>query len=99
MREHARPSAPFLSVSATENVYRALMSGGVDGDKPARLGQPVSCGERDDAPVSALRLCNSARLIVQGVADPDGVIRQALAVLDEAARVAGRLVQAGRIYS
>jgi hypothetical protein len=99
LREQPRASASFLSVTDTENVYRSLMAGGIDGALRARLGQPVSCGERDGAPIGALRLCNSARLIVRGAADPDTVIRQALAVLDQVAHVTGRLVQAGRIYS
>ena len=99
LREHPRPGASFLSVAATECVYRALTSGGVDDHLRARLGQPVLCGERDGAPISALRLCNSARLIVEGVARPDTVIQRAMAVLDQAAGVTDRLAQAGRIYS
>lgn len=99
LREGPRSSAPFLSVADTQNVYRALTTGGVDDAMRARLGQPVLCGERDGAPIAALRLCNSARLIVEGARDPDGVINRALAVLDQAARVTGRLIQAGRIYS
>jgi selenocysteine lyase/cysteine desulfurase len=49
------------------------------------LGQPVSCGERGGAPVSALRLCASARLVTEasrGPASATGVLvrtRQALA--------------------
>lgn len=99
LREHPRPGASFLSVSATENVYRALNIGGIDDHLRARLGQPVLCGERDGAAISALRLCNSARLIVEGIQRPDVVISRALAVLDQAARVTDRLAQAGRIYS
>jgi len=98
LRERASAAAPFLSVNATESVYRALMAGGVDEAMRARLGQPVSCGECDGAPISALRLCNSARVIVEGVADPEAVIARALAVLDQAAQVTRRLAQA-RIYS
>ena len=98
LREHPRPGASFLSVAATENVYRALNIGGIDDQMRARLGQPVLCGERDGAPISALRLCNSARLIVEGASRPDAVIQRALSVLDQAARVTDRLAQAGRIY-
>ena len=98
LRQQPRPSAPFLSVAATENVYRCLATGGIDDAARARLGQPVFCGERDGAPISALRICNSARLIVEGVADPDAVIARAMTVLDQAARVTDRLAQAGRIY-
>jgi hypothetical protein len=99
MREQPRAQAAFLSVAASENVFRNLMAGCIDDGPRARLGQPVLCGERDGAPIAALRLCNSARLIVEGVANPDAVIARALAVLDQAARIASRLSQAGRIYS
>jgi hypothetical protein len=99
LREQPRTSATFLSLATTENVFRTLMSGGVSGETQARLGQPVLCGEREGAPISALRICNSARLIVEGVTDAEAVIARALGVLDEAARVTQRLTQAGRIYS
>jgi hypothetical protein len=98
LREHARPSASFLGLATTENLFRSLMIGGLDGEARARLGQPVHCGEREGAPISALRLCNSARLIVEGVASPEAVIARAIGALDEAARVTRRLTQAGRIY-
>jgi hypothetical protein len=88
-----------LSAAATESVYRSVMGGGPGGAPGARLGQPVSCGERDGAPISALRLCNSARLIVEGVRDPDAVIGRALAVLDRAGDVAERMTHAVRMYS
>ena len=57
-----------------------------------QLGQPVACGSRDGVPVSALRLCLSARLIVEALAD-DGarapqVIARALATLDKATALA-----------
>ena len=57
-----------------------------------QLGQPVACGTRSDVPVSALRLCASARLIVDAVS-PRGrgaaaVIADALSVLDKAALLA-----------
>ncbi|MDP2903103.1 MAG: hypothetical protein Q8N96_08340 [Methylovulum sp.] len=51
-----------------------------------QLGQPVSCGKRNNSTVSALRLCVSARLIVKAAADNDNgtaVIADALAVLDK----------------
>ena len=100
LREQYRTkNAPFLSVATTDSVYRALMVGGIEEAMRARLGQPVSCGERDGAPISALRICNSARVIVEGVADPEGVINRALAVLDQTAQIAGRVTLAGRIYS
>jgi hypothetical protein len=73
------PGRRYLSLSETEAVYRSLADDG------ARLGQPVRCGVRDGAPVSALRLCNSARLITEALSeggDPDAVIARALGVLD-----------------
>jgi hypothetical protein len=61
------------------------------------LGQPVPCGTRDGTPVSVLRICNSARLIVQatqGGDAVDSVIQQALAALDKTALVARAVSQA-----
>ena len=59
-----------------------------------QLGQPVACGMRDGVAVSALRLCVSARLIVEAVAN-DGVgatavIERAMAALDKTAQLAMR---------
>jgi len=52
-----------------------------------QLGQPVACGERDGLPVSALRLCASARMIVEASTDNvqggSAVIDSALAALDK----------------
>lgn len=52
-----------------------------------QLGQPVLCGQRAGLPVSALRLCTSARLIVEATANhgqqASQVIAKALAVLDK----------------
>jgi hypothetical protein len=57
-----------------------------------QIGQPVACGERDGVPVSALRLCASARLVVEAAArhgtQSRAVIRRALATLDKAAWLA-----------
>ncbi|HEX4198546.1 MAG TPA: hypothetical protein VHZ26_14000 [Caulobacteraceae bacterium] len=75
----------YLSLAETQAVYRSLASAG------ARLGQPVRCGVRDGAPASALRLCNSARLVVEALSeggDPEAVIATALGVLDRAAAAA-----------
>jgi len=60
-----------------------------------QFGQPVACGSRDGIPVSALRLCLSARMIVDA-ASGDGrgaaaVIEQALAALDKTALLAGQV--------
>ncbi|HEY3887391.1 MAG TPA: hypothetical protein VGL73_02380 [Caulobacteraceae bacterium] len=79
-----QPGRRYLGLAETEAVYRALA------DRGARLGQPVRCGLRDGAPVSALRLCNSARLITEALSDggdPDAVISRALGVLDAIAAV------------
>jgi hypothetical protein len=81
-----RPHGGYLSLAETQDVYRALAGAG------ARLGQPVRCGARGDAPVSALRLCNSARLIVEALSDggdPEAVIAEALGVLDRVAAAVG----------
>ncbi|HEY7986482.1 MAG TPA: hypothetical protein VIE17_06140 [Methylophilaceae bacterium] len=50
-----------------------------------QLGQPVMCGERDGEPVSALRVCASARMVVEASqGNADIVIERSLAVLDKA---------------
>jgi len=77
----------WLTRAKTDAVYRALAAGA----QPARLGQPVACGRRDGVEVSALRLCNSARLIEQAVSGGEAaakeVIARALGVLDLAATI------------
>lgn len=56
------------------------------------VGQPVLCGTRGGIPISALRLCASARLIVEGVSstrrDRNPVIQRALMTLDKTALIA-----------
>ncbi len=56
-----------------------------------QLGQPVACGDRDGVPLSALRLCASARLIVEATSydgrNASAVIERALAVLDKTALI------------
>jgi hypothetical protein len=53
------------------------------------LGQPVATGQRNGIPVSALRLCNSARLVIEATTgDKDQgaiVIERALCALDKTA--------------
>jgi hypothetical protein len=60
-----------------------------------RLGQPVLCGVIENVPVSALRLCASAPLVVDALAPsgrgPDMVIREALMALDKTAALAGAI--------
>ncbi len=101
-RAHPDGGAALLSPAETERVHRLL---GVDAcdaiglavadpDRAGaalrcQLGQPVACGSRDGQPVSALRLCASARLVVEAAAHGvDGVIRRASAALDKAALLA-----------
>ena len=78
-----RRSGRYLERAETQAIYRVLTA-----LEPAvRLGQPVACGERDGVPVSALRLCNSAPLIVEALAGDNayGVIVRALEALDRVA--------------
>ncbi len=74
-----------LTRAETLDIYR-LLPDDVAGPR-CQLGQPVACGSRDGVPVSALRLCLSARLIVEATADGDEsaarVIARALAALDK----------------
>ena len=59
-----------------------------------QIGQPVACGTLDGMPVSALRLCLSARHMV-AASTPDGaamVIRHAMQVLKKAALLAATVV-------
>ena len=76
----------LLSAPAVQAVYQSLRRAGV------RLGQPVACGLRHGAPTTALRLCASARLVVEalgeGGAGPEAVIGQALCALDAASAAA-----------
>lgn len=60
-----------------------------------RLGQPVRCGQRAGQELSALRLCSSARLVLQGVGTeepwPDAArVRHAA---DQCAQQAGQLLE------
>lgn len=63
-----------------------------------QFGQPVSCGARAGEPVSALRLCASARLAVDalghGGRGPQAVIDDALTALDKAAWLSRRMTDA-----
>ncbi|HLI65919.1 MAG TPA: hypothetical protein VKU90_06095 [Caulobacteraceae bacterium] len=84
-----RPEGRWLAPAETAAVHRSLLEeGGI------RLGQPVGAGRKDGVPVSALRICNSARLAVQAVGpggDPAAVMAAALASLDRVARAARAL--------
>jgi hypothetical protein len=87
----------YLSLAANQDVYRSLMNA----QAPVRLGQPVLCGQRHGRPISALRLCNSARLIVEGAANggarTQAVIDRALAALDATAAAARTVSRSGRV--
>jgi hypothetical protein len=77
-----------LTRQQTQDIYRLLPAD--DAGERCQLGQPVACGSRDGVPVSALRLCLSARLIVEATADDEAaarVIARALAALDKLARL------------
>ncbi len=83
-----RREGRYLGRVETEAVYRRLAGADIE----VRLGQPVLCGERDGRPVSALRLCNSAPLIVEALTggEPDAVIARALRALGHAGAVASQ---------
>ncbi|GGC62054.1 hypothetical protein [Undibacterium terreum] len=79
-----------LSRAQTRQVYERLQDPQYPHISPYlfQLGQPVECGERGGVPVTALRLCISARLVAQAVGDMhgdggDAVIEQAMLCLDE----------------
>ncbi|OGT00425.1 MAG: hypothetical protein A3K04_12090 [Gallionellales bacterium RBG_16_56_9] len=85
-----------LSREETTQVYRLLqidLSDRYEDDAVAalrcQLGQPVACGNRGGVPVSALRLCASARLVVEATAQggrhAPAVIGKAVGALDKAA--------------
>ncbi|WNV04882.1 hypothetical protein RP726_00335 [Candidatus Methylospira mobilis] len=80
-----------LSREETAQVYRQLRLPQAGGRPAAtarcELGQPVPCGFINAIPVSVLRLCLSARLLVEAAQDTDGhgqaVIARAVTVLDK----------------
>jgi hypothetical protein len=97
--------ARFLDRAESETVYRLLgvdataaigpgAIGPAAGDRAiaalrCQIGQPVACGSRAGHPVSALRLCASARLVTEAAAHGvDAVIARAMAALDKAALLA-----------
>ncbi|WP_317201749.1 hypothetical protein [Janthinobacterium sp.] len=56
-----------LGREETRELYLRLQDGA--GGRRYQLGQPVNCGMRDGVPVSALRLCVSARMIADAADD------------------------------
>jgi hypothetical protein len=98
-----------LSREQTMRVYRLLqvdLAGrhdlglaGLGGDIAAlrcQLGQPVACGNRGGVPLSALRLCASARLVVETTSgegrNAPAVIERALAALDKTVRLVSAIL-------
>ena len=82
-----------LTIGETYRVYRLLQEGRPEyGGVRCQLGQPVACGERGGIPVTALRLCVSARLVVEAMAQggqgAKRVIAKALLALDKVAEQA-----------
>lgn len=80
-----------LNNTEIQQVYRLLQTAlpGAGGLR-CQLGQPVACGWQDGVPVSALRLCLSARLVTEalrGKEQAERVVAQALASLDKAALI------------
>ncbi|MGZ3158455.1 MAG: hypothetical protein ACXU7H_05170, partial [Burkholderiaceae bacterium] len=79
-------------------IYRSLQTDLGNGLR-CQLGQPVACGSRNGIPVSALRLCASARLVVEGCAqhgkNASAVIQSALEALDKTAI----LIETGRFQN
>lgn len=91
------PAKPPLDRQAVAWIYRGLLleKGEGAGQLACQLGQPLACGSRSGRPVGALRLCASARTVVEGAADAGRrtaqVIGQAMAALDKARWLAARL--------
>lgn len=77
------PDGAPLPHKQTADLHRRLQSSGW------YLGQPVACGYHGGQPISALRLCASARLVVEATADGGRhaapVIDRALATLERVA--------------
>lgn len=81
-----------LSIEETHRLYRLLQEGRPEqGGVRCQLGQPIACGQRGGIPVTALRLCLSARLVVEAAADQGRgaarVIEKALLALDKTAEL------------
>ena len=93
-----------LSADETALLYRLLQrsEGALPSLAPERqaralrvqLGQPVPCGSRDGVPVSALRICASARWVADAAGSPQGTghaVRQAMLAFDRLALLARQL--------
>ena len=91
---HTAPKRMPLSTAETVAIYQQVPISFQSNDQPAvatarcQLGQPVACGSREGIEVSALRLCLSARLIVNALRHPNQgeiIIADALTVLAKTA--------------
>ena len=95
-----------LKREETERLQKALLNPAA-GARRFQLGQAVACGVRDGVPVSALRLCVSARMVVTACTDEgaeegagkgcERALADALAALDEVARLVKKIGQAERL--
>ena len=80
------PDGTFLTRAETARVYQLLQAGDADDGVRCQFGQPVPCGRRGEIPVSALRLCASARLVVEAARDEHALtalISRAMLALDK----------------
>jgi hypothetical protein len=85
-----------LQTDLTESpAFNHVDSSGDIASLRCQFGQPVACGNRDGIEVSVLRICVSARLIIEAVSQggkgATAVIEDALAALDKAALIVGNL--------
>jgi hypothetical protein len=98
-----RAGGRLLTPVETVGVQRLLgvdlgdWSGWAPAARQVELGQPVQCGVRGETPLTALRICMSARLastaLCTGGPGGAGVIAEALDALDKTAWLAGRLAE------
>ena len=82
-----RPGGRYFTVAETTAVYRSLGAEGL------LIGQPVACGARDGAAISALRFCASARLVTDALCE-DGAGEAAM--LGAAAKALARVAETAR---
>lgn len=89
-----RNGIELLTADETAQIYRGVAKASALG--PAiRLGQPIACAPSATANVSALRLCLSARMIVEASASKDGAAR----LVADALRALDRVTLASRALS
>ena len=85
------PGGRPFSADETQRLHRALRGAG-----RYQLGQPVACGIRDGVPVSALRVCVGARMLVAAHAGAGSApaLAGVCAAFDAIARLAEKIPQA-----